>query len=856
MKEDNTPTVTARRRTPSRRLRLRLETAKSVQSFNRKSKSLRQRKKEGKANATKADPEDHVAISRIPRIKKNKLLEPPTATSKFKRRQVNKTWLPTHLWHAKRAHMTKPTEPLWRMAIPLSPTEKSYRPTHRAGGSRGCVAWDMSYISTIGCQGTEASLEGLLKSIGFTGESWQGARYRRWKSGIRAAEGWTCKRENVKDAIAPITVIWSAENMTSADTVLESERANVRARKAANRKLFIRVHPSAFHQVWTELIKVAKMQRPQVLLEDLRFEIGSIDIIGPGSTEALLGVLKPCNSIAGKIDAMSAEVWSHLAGLTNPASLPANAIMCFDVADPRLRHPPTQVDLPNDETSLDALNELIVSWPPDKSPATSELFSRTRRHLAAISMSSQKAVTRRKREAVAGQSLEPTEKDAQIPVLLVATRSQQRETNAQGLWTIMMPWKCLDSVWRSLMYYNLTSRGTSRFGGLDQRRQILFEHGQPWFPADMAGTEAGQAWERTQSELRFDEWLRRPPSRRIAWETIDLGNGQKGEHGNGWSCDWEYLLASTNKVDLDVAKSGADPHSSNPTTNAKSPSQWLSTHKQRMVDRTGRRRNTSSPESEGDDHSAIESELVVSLKMLHMPFLSVVPILSGRSRTACSEEPALATVRLTVLGRGTPNAAARIYRLPSTSDKPSNDLRKRWLQLDRPGETDLRHGTRAEKSRLRKDKLNRHGIPKTHSVLPKDSLTHVQYLPPEAHEDVVAQYGPKDNTTSSWPSAEERQEQMQQLMFPNMTLEERIKHPACPDANDLIGFVTTGSYNLANGKGMAIGSVWVQRVLEGWREEEVMDDARVEKQKQRERYLCIVRNAGEGIGRLASWEVC
>jgi len=61
---------------------------------------------------------------------------------------------------------------------------------------------------------------------------------------------------------------------------------------------------------------------------------------------------------------------------------------------------------------------------------------------------------------------------------------------------------------------------------------------------------------------------------------------------------------------------------------------------------------------------------------------------------------------------------------------------------------------------------------------------------------------------------------------------------------------------LANGKGMAIGSVWVQRVLEGWREEEVMDDARVERQKQRERYLCIVRNAGEGIGRLASWEVC
>jgi ribonuclease P/MRP protein subunit POP1 len=856
MKEDNTPTVTARRRTPSRRLRLRLETAKSVQIFNRKSKSLRQRKREGKANAKKADPEDHVAISRIPRIKKNKLLEPPKATSKFKRRQVNKTWLPTHLWHAKRAHMTKSTEPLWRMAIPISPTEKSYRPTHRAGGSRGCIAWDMSYTSTIGCQGTEASLEGLLKSVGFTGEGWQGARYRQWKSGTRAAEGWTCRRENGKDAIAPTTVVWSAENVKSVDKVLESEPAELKTRKASNRKLFVRVHPSAFHQVWTEIIKVAKMQRPQVLLEDLRFEIGSIDIIGPGSTEALLGVLKPINRIAGKDDAGSAEVWSHLAGLTNPASLPANAIMWFDISDPRLRHPPSQIRLPEDETSLNALNELVVSWPPDKSLATSRLFSRTRRHLAAISMSSQKAVTRRKREAVGGRSPEPIEKDAQIPVLLVATRPQQRGSNAQGLWTIMMPWKCLDSVWRSLMYYNLTSGGTSRFGGLDQRRQILFEHGQPWFPADMAGTEAGKAWERTQSELRFDEWLRRPPSRRIAWETVDLGNGKKGEHGNGWACDWEYLLTSINKVTSDVSKAIAGLHASNTTTTTKSSSQWVSTHKHRTVDKPGRRRNTSSPESEDDNPSAIESELVVSLKMLHMPCLSAVPVLGGRSSTACPEEPALATVRLTVLGRGTPNAAARVYRLPSTSDKASIDLRKRWLQLDSSGEMGLRQETRVEKPKFRKDKLNRHGLPKTHSVLPKDPLTHVQYLPPDAHEDVVAQYGPKDNTTSSWPSAEERQEQLQQLMFPNMTLEERVKHPACPDATDLIGFVTTGSYSLANGKGMAIGSVWVQRVLEGWGQEDVMNYARTEKQKQRERYLCIVRNAGEGVGRLASWEVC
>src|SRR5271163_1598662 len=137
MKEDNTPTVTSRRRVPSRKLRLRMQTVKMIQNWSKTAKTVRQKKKEAKLNKKEPDPEKQGSISRIPRIKKNSLAEPAKATSKFKKRQVRKAWLPTHLWHAKRAHMTKPTEPLWRMAIPLSPTEKSYRPTHRAGSSRG-----------------------------------------------------------------------------------------------------------------------------------------------------------------------------------------------------------------------------------------------------------------------------------------------------------------------------------------------------------------------------------------------------------------------------------------------------------------------------------------------------------------------------------------------------------------------------------------------------------------------------------------------------------------------------------------------------------------------------------------------
>lgn len=804
-------------------------------------------------------------MSRVPRIKKNKLLEPPKATSKFKRRQVNKTWLPTHLWHAKRAHMTKPTEPLWRMAIPMSPTEKSYRPVHRAGGSRGCVAWDMSYISTIGCQGPEASLEGLLKSLQFAGEGWQGAKFKRWKNGSRSTEGWLFERDNDKSAISPITVIWCAQIIASTpnrDVVMADASPESNPMKPENRILFIRVHPSAFHRVWLEVIKVAKMQRPQVLLEDLRFEIGAIDVTGPGSTEGLLGVLKPAKSEG---EDRPGDVWTSLAGITNPASLPANAILCFAITDPRLRHPPAQIVVPKDAVALNALNETIVSWPPDKVTTSSGLFAHKQRHLAASHMLSQKAVNRRKADA-SGGSPAAKENDPRIPIMLVASRPQQRPSNAQGTWTVILPWKCLDSVWRSLMFYNLTSGGNPRFGGLDQKRQMLFEHGQPWFPADFAGTEAGQAWERTQSETRFDEWIRRPPSRRIAWESVVLGNGKKGEHGNGWACDWEYLFALQTRLSslVNGPESTTDLDDSNETTNAQGSNQAMFTQHQRKAakpktekigsGKDSRRRNTSSPESEGD-RSPIESELRPSTKMLHVPFSMASQMLKGKPAMEPALVSSLITVRITLLTRGTPNPVARVYRLPSSSGKDSVNLRKQWLSLDPTVPTGDLDSKQRQKSKVKQDKLNRHGFPRVHSATPKDSLSHVQYLPPDAHPDVVAQYGPKDELESSWPSAEEREEQLQQLMFPNMTHEDRVKHPACPDANDLIGFVTTGAYNLTEGKGSAIASIWVQRLLEGW-ENESKQDAGNEKQRGRERHLCIVRNAGEGVGRLASWELC
>jgi ribonuclease P/MRP protein subunit POP1 len=82
-------------------------------------------------------------------------------------------------------------------------------------------------------------------------------------------------------------------------------------------------------------------------------------------------------------------------------------------------------------------------------------------------------------------------------------------------------------------------------------------------------------------------------------------------------------------------------------------------------------------------------------------------------------------------------------------------------------------------------------------------------------------------------------------------------YPLVPDETELIGFITTGNYNLADGKGFGIGSILVKRALgqtENLESESQGLSSTQTKAHMRPLTLCIVRNVGESIGRLAKWE--
>jgi len=218
-----------------------------------------------------------------------------------------KTWLPTHLYHAKRARM----ESRWGFSLPSTPTEKSFRPTYRASNHSGFIAFDTSYFSTLFISGTEIDLRKVLDMIIEPGSAASGKRY---SSGKRSCETLLFRHDDFpRGMIGPALILWRV--------VDEGEM----------RQVMVRVHPSMVEEVWEELHVCAKMVGENIEIEDARFEIGAIDLFGPLASEVLFAVLK-----VGKGNCT--KIWNQLRGLEDASTLPLGAVIDLNLCDPRIEY--------------------------------------------------------------------------------------------------------------------------------------------------------------------------------------------------------------------------------------------------------------------------------------------------------------------------------------------------------------------------------------------------------------------------------------------------------------------------------------------------------------------------------------
>ncbi|KAF2999513.1 hypothetical protein E8E14_001626 [Neopestalotiopsis sp. 37M] len=780
MELDNTPTVTSRTRKPkSNRARLRAETALRLGKLadRKKRQKLRKKEKDGKL-----DPVTVQTRVARPKIRRNTLNEPPIMAKKFRKRQLNKTWLPTHLWHTKRATMTPPKDPLWRFAIPLTPTQKCYRPTHRALREKGAMAWDMSYMSTIGLSGAERCVTQVLKSLGLNAESLWDERGAQWRSGSVPWNGTLAKKkEKSSRSIGPATIIWDPIRQEE-DVEMTSES---KPELKVVRQLFIRLHPSAFLETFNELLRVAKGLTPRPYIEDLRYEIGSIEVSGPDSTEALLGILSPYPTKADATQDTHAAKWQSLAGVS-PSVLPVGSLLAFSVVDSRLRYLPRRVQIPS---SANQLQHTSTSWHRDVAPKPVGLFDRDIRFKAS-QLPSQKSLNRRKGKNAPGSFLKPTQADPEIPVVLLASR----QADTPGKWTLLMPWKCVLPTWYALMHYPLSSGGNPSLGGLQEIQQSCFEQALPWFPGDFPATDAGQAWELEQREVRKKAWDRMPKGKRVNYQTLDLGAGRKGEIGDGWACQFESLF------DLDEKS--------------------ISTEKPDVV-----MADQEAPSAEGAETSEPKATKPSEHPLSRTTQLSRVGFNAVLSGQADQLPPnALVTVKIKLQGRGVPGPCARVYRLPNS--KAASVATQAEVPATDP---------------LVTSSSSNNGLP--------SNLTEkwVATLPQKGKK---AKAAPKLKHNSAADLDLELRKRLlaQELTSPPNSDGEGINgHLLCPDAEDLVGFVTTGSFSLREGQAEAIGSLSAEKALEELK--------RYKDKKDRASRLVVVRNAGQSIGWLARWEL-
>ena len=185
---------------------------------------------------------------------------------------------------------------------------------------------------------------------------------------------------------------------------------------------------------------------------------------------------------------------------------------------------------------------------------------------------------------------------------------------------------------------------------------------------------------------------------------------------------------------------------------------------------------------------------------------------------------ALATVRITLFSRGVPQPCARIYRIPSATPPSTAPLHIDDIMTDAP--------SIASMFPIRQKWLD---------LVPSTKPPAKQVRPP------------KSNQLPKNASVPERvralaQELLQNPPLPLMKEDKGRDHPELPGKEDLIGFVTTGNFNLAQGSGTGVGSLGVERFIEGMGKERKWKGSREER-------LCVVRNSGEEVGRLGYWVI-
>ncbi|KAG6444816.1 hypothetical protein O3G_MSEX003596 [Manduca sexta] len=463
---------------------------------------------------------------------------PKYLLEEYNRRQKRNMWLETHIWHAKRFHMTE----CWGYRLAYAPCDKAFRACYR-GSSAHCLMQDISYLTPIQIEGPVDVIKDMFSTI--TNSSCNlsiGAK--AYISGNR--EG-TIHVYNSNTY--PFGYIGKVQFMWIPSTNI-------------HKTLCLFVHPAIVKQIELLLMDLLSNNTEQkdfedvskkrklnhIYAENIQIKVLSgmfnrFRLTGPNSHAILVNSLKCVDDIqkikhddwVEKCDNKDLELlkekdqyWSSLSLANSPSQLPPQAVIGLVVRDPRLRRPNHRTKaLCKHDSAVNT--SILTNIPPHAS--TSALWNldvhETIKKNAVTNSKYIQHVT--KTQLVPGEINENDPFLQSLPVVLVQRPGSQDPTHKKigyGCgWDIIMPSGYGLPFWLTFIMFG------ARPGGLRETESLAFEMGECYFPPD---SEAGRIEEeKIESELK-NRYFRLPPSKRVNF--IKLGINAP------FICPWRLLL--------------------------------------------------------------------------------------------------------------------------------------------------------------------------------------------------------------------------------------------------------------------------------------------------------------------------
>ncbi|KAL3086949.1 hypothetical protein niasHT_021813 [Heterodera trifolii] len=468
--------------------------------------------------------------------------------NRWVREQRKNIWLETHIWHAKRFHMTE----LWGYKLPMKSCQRGFRPNYRCA-VRSAVSLDQSYLCCLQfVVSAQISSDCKMKIISEVLAQFCEKRVSPTFAHFGAL---SCHLE------VPLMLF-------SPGKYPHGFLGPGRAMWTEDGRLFLWVHPSIERQLAAEMGKVPQISivsptktkrmekgdqqigeeakkgtEAQIELVNLRNRLCRFHLIGPKAVEFLRKVIRVANGGAetGQMDdrdnhsAQFSEMhqwWHTLPSDVLPGNLRDGQIVALLVEDPRLfRAMPTPqqqpIQRPHQQTDTHFPRPPPSALFADWQFFHQNLLPKRLSHSEFESFCEQKVT---KCFLIFFFSL-----FFSIPILLVFRRISAPSSSTQNIALHCVDLICPSGVgydfWLALQFAGF------RPIGLHDKRALDFEAAIGTFPDDFVDCRAGTEAAQTEAKHLMGKYERRPHNRRIEF-------GEKGLNvAHPFTFEWETLLS-------------------------------------------------------------------------------------------------------------------------------------------------------------------------------------------------------------------------------------------------------------------------------------------------------------------------